>query len=135
MQRRAITPYQRRQIAWEQQYRCAGPCERLLPPHYHLDHRVPLFLGGDWDVLSNIQALCGNCHTEKTAFENSFRGKIRRAYEDRRVVLCPWCQEEVGVGERHACSGKAQQRERRVLHESFSDFIQQFRYAPSSGGA
>lgn len=123
-----ITPYQRRQIAFDQEYRCAGPCGRLLPPHFHLDHRQPLFLGEELDVLSNIQALCGNCHTEKTAYENAFRGAIRRAHQ-KGEALCPWCSHCGPANQPHQCTPKQDNRD---LNENFAAFIQRFRYRPSA---
>ena len=38
---------------------------------YEVDHAVPLFMGGRNDV-SNLQALCVQCHAEKTDTDMSF---------------------------------------------------------------
>jgi hypothetical protein len=43
----------------------------------HLDHIVPLADGGE-AIESNLQLLCPDCHTAKTADENSERAKRRR---------------------------------------------------------
>lgn len=57
-------------IAYRQQYKC-GVCQSLLhPKSFDIDHVVPLFRGGH-DSLSNLQALCCNCHAVKSRTERS----------------------------------------------------------------
>jgi 5-methylcytosine-specific restriction endonuclease McrA len=36
---------------------------------YEIDHHIPLFKGGSNDI-SNLIALCRNCHGKKTILEN-----------------------------------------------------------------
>lgn len=67
--RKFLTPSRRNQIAWQQKWRCAGPCQELLPPTWCMDHIIALRDGGSND-LSNFQALCGTCHSLKTLQEN-----------------------------------------------------------------
>ena len=45
--------------------RCGCDISKITP---HYDHRIPLAMGGS-DTLTNIQALCGTCHTEKDKFD------------------------------------------------------------------
>lgn len=60
----------RRLRIWAQDPHCAM-CGRLVALHeFDLDHRVPLYQGGQ-DVDANCQVLCnvpdGGCHRRKTA--------------------------------------------------------------------
>lgn len=57
----------KKRVAYRQHYVCSG-CKTLLPPTYEVDHIVPLFRGGS-NHESNLQALCPNCHREKTQLE------------------------------------------------------------------
>lgn len=65
--KRAVSAYTKKQVAYRQEYRCAWCCI-LLPPAYEVDHIVPLFRGGSNSPL-NLQALCRNCHGEKSLQE------------------------------------------------------------------
>lgn len=70
--RRAKLPWpQEKQLIYDQDYKC-NECRIKLPPTYHLDHKIPLHKGGP-DVFGNIQALCPNCHADKTYRENMAR--------------------------------------------------------------
>ena len=63
--RRAVARKHRWTIAWRQQYKCAT-CQTLLHPHaFDIDHVTELRDGGA-DELSNLEALCSNCHAKKT---------------------------------------------------------------------
>lgn len=67
---RAVQPRQpipakdRQRVAYRQSYKCNG-CGTLLPPSHHIDHIMPVALGGT-NALDNLQALCVACHTRKT---------------------------------------------------------------------
>lgn len=45
---------------------CGAPCPH--PKHHELDHRRPLFMGGD-SSHANLQVLCRSCHRAKTRAE------------------------------------------------------------------
>jgi 5-methylcytosine-specific restriction enzyme A len=51
-------------IASSQQWTCNG-CKQILDASYEIDHILPLYKGGNND-LNNLQALCRNCHGQKT---------------------------------------------------------------------
>ena len=51
-------------VGAQQQWRCAN-CNQLLDASYEVDHIVPLHQGGD-NHPDNLQALCRNCHGQKT---------------------------------------------------------------------
>ena len=40
-------------------------CKQILDASYEVDHITPLYKGGTND-LNNLQALCRNCHGQKT---------------------------------------------------------------------
>ncbi len=61
--KRTLTSADKRRIAAKQNYKCKK-CKRLLSV-YHIDH-IKEFSGGGSDRESNLQALCPNCHAEKT---------------------------------------------------------------------
>ena len=54
----------KKMVAANQQWRC-GHCKLLLPPSYEIDHIIPLYMGGS-NHISNLNALCRNCHGNKT---------------------------------------------------------------------
>jgi 5-methylcytosine-specific restriction enzyme A len=51
-------------VASSQQWSCRY-CKKLLDASYEIDHIIPLYKGGNND-LNNLQALCRNCHGQKT---------------------------------------------------------------------
>ena len=66
--RKRLAKAQKNMILKSQDFKCAK-CGRdisKITPHY--DHRIPLAIGGS-DTLTNIQALCGTCHTEKSKYD------------------------------------------------------------------
>ena len=64
---RRLSAGRKKRIAYKQEYLC-NKCKKLLPPEYEVDHITPLFKGGTDDEI-NLQALCPNCHAEKTSLE------------------------------------------------------------------
>jgi hypothetical protein len=51
-------------VASSQQWNCMN-CKQILDASYEVDHITPLYKGGTND-LNNLQALCRNCHGQKT---------------------------------------------------------------------
>jgi 5-methylcytosine-specific restriction protein A len=68
----------RRLKVWAQDPRCAV-CRKLTayPDGFQLDHKVPLFKGGE-DTDANCQVLCApnGCHDRKTAKDMGYREKV-----------------------------------------------------------
>jgi 5-methylcytosine-specific restriction endonuclease McrA len=63
--RKNLNLINRLNIAFKQEYKCFI-CQNLLKPRlFQIDHKIPLCLGGSNDS-ENLQALCLNCHAEKT---------------------------------------------------------------------
>jgi 5-methylcytosine-specific restriction endonuclease McrA len=62
-----------------QNHKCAE-CKTSLGKEFHLDHIMPLFLGGSND-RSNLQMLCPTCNLKK-----SFKDPIKWANENGRLL-------------------------------------------------
>jgi len=75
--RTRLAKAQKTMILKSQNFKCAkcGCDISKITPHY--DHRIPLAIGGS-HTLTNIQALCGTCHTEKTAFDKLEISRAKR---------------------------------------------------------
>ena len=66
-QLRKVSESTKKVVASNQQWRCFM-CHNLLDYSYEIDHNTPLFLGGT-NHISNLHALCRNCHGKKTIME------------------------------------------------------------------
>jgi len=76
--RKRLSEWEKQVILERQNYRCAICGKRLKPGVIHFDHKKPLALGGK-DDISNIQALCPECHHIKTKRD---RHKIAKAKKE-----------------------------------------------------
>ncbi|MBN19787.1 MAG: hypothetical protein CL678_00765 [Bdellovibrionaceae bacterium] len=80
-----------RQVGAAQRWKC-NACRRPLPAAFQIDHIVPLWSSGE-DVVENLQALCANCHADKTQKEavtrrlHAEQDARREAYETREDVV------------------------------------------------
>jgi RNase P subunit RPR2 len=66
--KRAVSETKKKFIASSQGWRCKD-CNTMLTAWFEVDHVTRLEHGGSNDV-SNLVALCRNCHGKKTAYEN-----------------------------------------------------------------
>lgn len=66
--KRNVSSLTKKMVASNQQWKC-GSCNQTLDFTYEIDHHIPLFKGGSNEV-SNLIALCRNCHGKKTLLEN-----------------------------------------------------------------
>lgn len=66
-QLRKVSESTKKVVASNQHWRCFM-CHKLLDYSYEIDHNTPLFLGGT-NHISNLHALCRNCHGKKTILE------------------------------------------------------------------
>ena len=67
-----VTLQKRRFLMWKRDPRCVM-CGRLteFPHGFELDHKTPLFMGGE-DTIENTQILCcgdDGCHRKKTKMD------------------------------------------------------------------
>jgi 5-methylcytosine-specific restriction protein A len=66
--KRAVSETKKKYVASMQDWKCNQCCNKLTHT-FEIDHRVRLESGGSNDV-SNLVALCRECHGQKTAMEN-----------------------------------------------------------------
>ena len=66
--KRAVSETKKKYVASMQDWKC-GQCRKKLTHTFEVDHKIRLEHGGGNDV-TNLVALCRECHGEKTAMEN-----------------------------------------------------------------
>jgi hypothetical protein len=66
--KRAVSETKKKYVASMQDWKC-GQCNKKLTHTFEIDHKIRLEHGGGNDV-TNLVALCRECHGEKTAMEN-----------------------------------------------------------------
>jgi hypothetical protein len=66
--KRSVSETKKKYVASQQKWKC-GNCQQQLNHTFEIDHKKRLEYGGTNDV-SNLVALCRNCHGNKTAMEN-----------------------------------------------------------------
>ncbi len=75
--RKSLRKAEKTMILESQHYQCAGCKMDISTMPQHFDHRIPLALGGSND-LTNIQAMCPNCHAKKSQRDALAIAKARR---------------------------------------------------------
>ena len=66
--KRSVSETKKKYVASQQNWTC-GNCKKQLPAWFEVDHRVRLDSGGT-NHISNLVALCRDCHGKKTTYEN-----------------------------------------------------------------
>ena len=66
--KRCVSETKKKFVASNQNWICAD-CQQKLPAWFEVDHKIRLEYGGD-NSISNLVALCRDCHGKKTALEN-----------------------------------------------------------------
>ena len=66
--KRSVSETKKKYVASNQDWKC-GHCNSQLDHTFEIDHKIRLEYGGNNDV-TNLIALCRNCHGKKTASEN-----------------------------------------------------------------
>ena len=66
--KRSVSETKKKYVASMQDWKC-GECKKKLTHTFEVDHKIRLEHGGGNDV-TNLVALCRECHGEKTAMEN-----------------------------------------------------------------
>ena len=65
---RCVSETKKKYVASQQNWKCAD-CDKQLPPTFEVDHKIDLQYGGT-NHVSNLAALCRNCHGNKTMLNN-----------------------------------------------------------------
>ena len=68
MHNRSVSPVKKKYVASLQAWSCAQ-CKSQLDAWFEVDHKVRLDQGGS-NHISNLEALCRNCHGKKTGMES-----------------------------------------------------------------
>jgi len=66
--KRSVSETKKKYVAAQQDWKC-GSCNQQLNAWFEVDHKIRLEHGGGNDV-SNLVALCRECHGKKTTIEN-----------------------------------------------------------------
>jgi hypothetical protein len=66
--KRSVSETKKKYVASMQDWTC-GQCKKKLSHTFEIDHKIRLEHGGSNEV-TNLVALCRECHGEKTAMEN-----------------------------------------------------------------
>ena len=66
--KRSVSETKKKYVASQQNWTCIK-CDQTLNHTFDVDHKVRLEYGGTNEV-SNLEALCRECHGQKTSFEN-----------------------------------------------------------------
>ena len=66
--KRCVSETKKKYVAAKQGWKC-NMCNQQLNHTFQVDHKIDLQFGGSNEV-SNLAALCNNCHAEKTASNN-----------------------------------------------------------------
>ena len=66
--KRSVSETKKKFVASQQNWKCDS-CKQQLTAWFEVDHKVRLGSGGT-NHISNLVALCRECHGKKTAFEN-----------------------------------------------------------------
>ena len=66
--RRSVSETKKKYVAAQQGWKC-GSCNKPLPAWFEVDHQIRLDAGGS-NHVSNLVAMCRDCHGQKTAMEN-----------------------------------------------------------------
>lgn len=78
--RRKINEKTRQEICTKQNRQCKT-CEKSFDKYFHIDHIVAIRFGGT-DCIENLQALCAECHNNKSIAETKCQQKIQAAVLD-----------------------------------------------------
>ena len=66
-EKRNVTGLMKKKVAADQAWKC-GNCKATLDATYEVDHKIALYKGGS-NEMSNLVALCPQCHRTKTVDE------------------------------------------------------------------
>ena len=62
--KRSVSESKKKYVASNQNWKC-GKCQKILDASFEIDHKIELQHGGT-NHVNNLEALCRNCHGQKT---------------------------------------------------------------------
>lgn len=96
---RTLKESDKKQVAFNQKW-CCAKCKEMLPSTYQIDHIIPHSISFD-DNLTNLEALCPNCHSKKTQKENFRISSFKKLCSIKEESLCWFCLERLDYD--HSC--------------------------------
>lgn len=111
----------------------------LLPPTYQIDHIIPWSLCHD-DSECNLQALCANCHSEKTRKEAhrilQYKKLLNQCPDD--CSLCWFCLETYITTSSHLCDRtlkdiRTLRKNQEKVMSSFEELCSKYKYIKKVG--
>jgi hypothetical protein len=87
-----MTGPERRLVLEKQENKCSGVDCKLtsMSGHpYDIDHKIPIQFGGS-DESNNLQALCTECHRNKTDFERTLKTILENGGSQSVVFPDSW---------------------------------------------
>ena len=66
--KRSVSETKKKFVASKQHWKC-NKCSTMLDATFEIDHRIELQHGGS-NHVTNLEALCRNCHGKKTMMNN-----------------------------------------------------------------
>ena len=85
----------KKNVAYNQGYKCFE-CKNILPPSYQIDHIIPHSISAD-DNINNLQALCSNCHSNKSQKESlriqQYKTLVSKLQSNKHI--CWFCLEDL----------------------------------------
>ena len=93
--RRKLSENTWEEVATRQENKC-NQCQVNLTKYYQIDHKTALQFGGT-DEFDNLQALCCECHAEKSVLENQHRKEIQEAIQTilQRHAVKKWIMKDL----------------------------------------
>jgi len=92
LSKRSLTEADKKQVAYNQKWHC-NICENILPSTFETDHIIPFCITYN-DHVSNLQALCPNCHRQKTRHESKRINEFKKLTAIKDKTLCWFCLEK-----------------------------------------
>ena len=130
----------KKNVAYNQGYKCFE-CKNILPPSYQIDHIIPHSISAD-DNINNLQALCSNCHSNKSQREalriQQYKTLVSKLQSNKHI--CWFCLEELttldvssGANFEHVCDKICKDIELKLkkhndLIISFSELCEKYKY-------
>jgi predicted amidophosphoribosyltransferase len=132
VKRRHLSFEQRKAIADSQNGLCSS-CKQNLEDIYQIDHIVPLAANGETNI-TNLHALCPNCHARKSKIENQLVSKHFKLLKSGQGAICFVCGNPKTEYFEHKCKGfYYQPRHQKVNHIISVKFLDKVKNINLSG--